>query len=149
MKATRKPPRAEDVVVIPANVSIADVLAEAASESERLGQLDDELRGIIVNIELRLRAAVNTSLTVDIDADTSLSFCKHKGKWCFVIETDKSETPLVGASRDTRVSVFTGGHVERLVRESAQSVRDQIQDRGVAIESARNLMLELPSESSS
>lgn len=79
---------------------------------------------------------------------TDLVFGKHDGKWQLLIELslpdDTSDiTPLLSCSRETRLRVFSEGHLEALVRGAVSQLDKQLIAREAAVEKARKLVTAL------
>lgn len=136
--------------------SLTEALAELGPRQRALGKLDTKLTEAVKTLEEKLRARLSTRVATDIFYDEAteqvelLVFGKHDGKWQLQIESgdiDQPELwkkqPLVSASRETRVRMFTGGFVEKLVRDAATQLDEQITKRQNALTMADALITAL------
>lgn len=133
--------------------SLATVLSKIAKRRGDLDTLDTKLTESVTTLEEKLRNHISTRVSTVIqegdpfDDQERLIFGKWDGRWQFLIETggfDSPENwktqPLVNASREMRVRVFTGGFMEKLVREAEQQLEAQIAEREKAMKVASNLI---------
>ncbi len=133
--------------------SINEALAELGPRQLTLGKLDVRITEVVKTLEEKLRARLSTRVATGMFLDENtervevLAFGKHDGRWQFLIETgdlDQPELwkkqPLVSASRETRVRVFTEGFMEKLVRGAAKQLDEQIAERHSALKIADHLI---------
>lgn len=143
---------------------LQEVVSELTPRKLALGKLDLKLLDSLKAIEEKLREHLSTRVSVTIDSNIEegmewaeiLTFGKWDGKWQFLLEYGETGDPdnwktqsLVTASREKRVSVFTGGFIENLVRAAVAQLDEQIAERENAITIASNLIgaLEVHDES--
>lgn len=137
---------------------LQEVVSELTPRRVALGRLDITLLDSLKAIEEKLRTHLSTRVSVTIDSQLEegmewaevLTFGKWDGKWQFLLEYGETSDPegwktqpLVTASREKRVSVFTGGFIERLVRAAVAQLDAQIAEREAAIKIASNLIAAL------
>jgi len=127
------------------------IVSELAPRRIALAKLDIRLLDSLKTLEEKLREHLSTRVSVLIDAEEdwveSLTFGKWDSKWQFLLENgaagepDSWKTqPLVTASREKRVSVFTDGFIEKLVRAAVEQLDAQIAERENAITIAGSLI---------
>lgn len=113
-------------------------------EAQReLDEVDDQLAVAIETVEQALHDRVSSRISIDITDDpqvTCLSFGKLSGNWRLIAGLGEKETPLVSASREVRARVLAGGHLERLIRETADTLRTQTLSRKAATEAANRAL---------
>jgi Rad3-related DNA helicase len=136
-----------------ATPSLNEALAELGPRQLALGKLDVKIVDAVKKLEEKLRARLSTRVVTSISLDETtqrvevLAFGKLDGRWQLLIETGEldepefwKKQPLVSASREMRVRVFTGGFMEQLVRDAAKQLDEQIADRHEALKIADNLI---------
>jgi hypothetical protein len=128
-------------------VPLTAVLKQLASRRSELDQLDDDLASNIRRVEEALRKHVGVRIELDLsigpegDEIHTLVYGKHDGRWQLVYEIsrapeDVSATPLVSASRELRMTMFVGGHVDALIRSAQEQIEAQLKLRKQAIGAA-------------
>lgn len=138
---------------------LQQVVSELAPRKVTLGKLDLTLIDSLKTLEEKLRDHLSTRVTVNVDGAVDmeggqwaemLTFGKWDGRWQFLLEfgdpgdpEDWKTQPLVTASREKRVHVFTGGFVEKLVRAAVVQLDTQIAERENAVKIARSLIAAL------
>ena len=128
-------------------VPLTAVLKQLASRRSELDQLDDDLASNIRRVEEALRKHVGVRIDLDLsmgpegDEIHTLAYGKHDGRWQLVYEIsrapeDVSATPLVSVSRELRMTMFVGGHVDALIRSAQEQIEAQLKLRKQAIAAA-------------
>lgn len=131
--------------------AIENVLESLQDRRKRLDEADTRISTLIQNIEAELQTHLNIRVSTDItDYDTNgfptvLVFGKQDGKWQLIIEAEfpdgtSDKTPLLSCSRETRVRVFTDGHVEALIRGAVGQLDKLLAVRDKAIGKATDLV---------
>jgi hypothetical protein len=135
--------------------SLNEVVSDLAPRRVALNNLDLKIVDALKRLEEKLRAHISTRVSISMEVTLEqgiewgemLTFGKWDGKWQLLIEAgvigdpeDWKTQPLVTASRDKRVRVFTEGCMEKLVREAAAQLDVQIAERKEAIKIADNLV---------
>ena len=117
-------------------------LNEIAIEQARLDSIDDQLSVAIRSIETALRDRVKTHIEIEVqDAKFNrIAFGKINGAWCLIVTMSGTQHALTHVSREARAQALEGGHVRRLIDETAQMIRDQIAKREGATKAASELL---------
>jgi hypothetical protein len=136
-----------------ATPSLNEALADLGPRQLALSKLDTRIVDAVKKLEEKLRARLSTRVVTSISLDEAtehvevLAFGKHDGKWQLLIESGDlgdpafwKKQPLVSASREMRVRVFTEGLMEKLVRDAAKQIDEQIEERHNAIKIADQLI---------
>ncbi len=138
-----------------ASPSLKDAVAELAPRKNTLGELDLKLLESLKTVEHKLREHLPTRVSVTIESNSDvgvewaevLTFGKWDGKWQFLLENGETNDPegwktqpLVTASREKRVTAFTGGHIEKLVRAAVSQLDAQITERENALAIASSVI---------
>lgn len=139
---------------------LVKIVNELSKRRVRIDALDTAISDLIKTIEETLRAHVSTRVYTPIGGGPStdtpgdpdelyveqLVFGKHDGRWQLLIEAGRLDddrgwrtTPLLSAPREVRVSVFSGGHAEKLVRGALAQLDEQIKEREYAHALAQSL----------
>jgi hypothetical protein len=123
-------------------MSVSEVLADLKASTTKLGVIDSQLVEAIQQIETALRTLTSTRLELACSEPLfdRVAFGKLGGVWGLQIERTGEWCELVKAPRDARAAALAGGHIKRLVLESAKQVRDQIEGRHAATAAARELL---------
>ena len=122
-----------------------DMLQDIAEAQGKLDAIDTQLCATIRIVETELASRISTRITVKIAGErvTAIGFGKLQGAWCLFVEYDAFENRLVDAPRDVRAQAFAGGHVRRLITESATLIRGHIAQRDAAIKEANDLLTQM------
>jgi hypothetical protein len=113
--------------------------------SDKLGQLDDEIRAIIATIETVLAKHITSRVSVPF-ADYTLAFGKISGAWRLVIEVSdrpEDDKPLASASRETRSTVLREGQIPMLITAARGQLDAALAESELALESGRALLAAL------
>jgi len=116
---------------------VIDMLQDIAEAQGKLDAIDTQLCATIRIVETELASRISTRITVKIAGErvTAIGFGKLQGAWCLFVEYD--------APRDVRAQAFAGGHVRRLITESATLIRGHIAQRDAAIKEANDLLTQM------
>ena len=119
------------------------ILMRAGEVSKKLAEEDDRLRERIQKIEDQLRKHIQVRIDTALEDGLNsprLMFCKFDSAWQLVVLTDGNEVPLVRASREVRVRVFTEKRIEKLLHDGLKQMDVMIQMRELAIAEADKIL---------
>lgn len=117
-------------------------IGEITSASTALNEADDQLATAIVGIEQLLSTHIGTRVEVPCTGEkfARIAFGKQDGGWHLLVEQNGQWTVLSKASREVRACALAGGHVKRLVIDSADQIRNQVVSRRLAASAANELL---------
>lgn len=119
------------------------LLTRASEISKKMAEEDDRLRERIQKVEDQLRKHISVRIDTALEDGLNsprLMFCKYDKAWQLVVITDGHETPLVNASRETRVRVFTEKRIEKLLHDGLAQMDIMIKMRELAIVEADKIL---------
>ena len=128
--------------------TLRKTLNELATRRQRLDALDTGISDAITLIQEALRKHVSIRISTDISEPPVstlryLSFGKHSGTWQLLVESEYGDetdtTPLMSCSRETRLEMFTKGHVQTLIVDAVAQIDKQIAEREKGLKIAQSL----------
>jgi hypothetical protein len=140
--------------------SLTSVLADLAEKRAQLDALDTQIADLIRRVEAALRTHFNirveTTINGHVDYENGwetvevLAFGKWDNRWQLLILVGDpndpeswSTTPLLSAVREVRASVFLDGSLEKLIRDAAKLLSQEIANRQIALQKGSALALAL------
>lgn len=119
------------------------VIAKIDEAQRALDAADNRITSALELIEQSVRGIVSTRIETAVEGEkfSRVAFGKHRGAWGFLVEFPGGDPQtLLSCSRDVRARVLAGGHLERLLLEAADLIRNQLDGRKAAGEAANNLL---------
>lgn len=121
---------------------MTDVIDDIAEAQDSLNSVDDQLSAAIRMLEHALHQRISVRIETECTGETfsRVAFGKLKGNWSFLVELGGEWHALTSCARDIRATALSGGHLKRLVLESADSIRNTVTGRRAATSAAQELL---------